>query len=164
MTNGSFLSPHRPVSLSPCLRISPSPTPRWLSTYPIITYAVTMPNQNPVFHWLAIRNQVRPSGRLWNPAADVYHSEDGWVVKIDLAGVTADDLEIVISDSHLTVRGCRRDTFYREGYTYQQMEITYSRFEKSIQFPCSIQGASLQRDYRDGLLIIVLRCDNGCSE
>ncbi len=117
-----------------------------------------MPNQNRVFHLMAIRNQVRPSGRLWNPAADVYHSEGGWVVKIDLAGVSADDLEIVLSDSHLVVRGCRRDTFYREGYTYQQMEITYSRFEKQIEFPCSIDPASLTHNYTDGFLLINMRC------
>jgi HSP20 family protein len=104
---------------------------------------------------------VRPSGRLWNPAADVYRTRDGWTVKIDLAGVRPDELEIEVADRSLRVRGCRRDSFYQEGFTYHQMEITYSRFEKSIQFPCSIQGASLQREYRDGLLIIVLRSDFG---
>jgi HSP20 family molecular chaperone IbpA len=36
------------------------------------------------------------------------------------------------------------------------MEITYSRFEKSIQFPGPIEGASLKHDYRDGFLIINL--------
>lgn len=85
-------------------------------------------------------------------------------MKIDLAGVCPDELEIAVSEATLRVRGCRRDSLYQEGFTYHQMEITYSRFEKSIQFPCSIQGASLQRDYRDGLLIIVLRCDNEGSE
>jgi HSP20 family protein len=117
-----------------------------------------MPNANRAFHLLAIRNQVRPSGRLWNPAADVYHAGDGWVVKVDLAGVSVDDLEIAFADSHLTISGCRRDTFYREGYTYQQMEITYSRFEKRIEFPCSIDELSLTHDYRDGFLIINMRC------
>src|SRR6267142_6564165 len=92
----------------------------------------------------------RPSGRLWNPAADVYRSRDGWIVKVDLAGIYSDDLEIVIDESYLRIRGCRRDTFVQEGFTYQQMEITYSRFEKTIQFPCSIEEASLEHDYRDG--------------
>lgn len=104
---------------------------------------------------------VRPSGRLWNPAADVYRTRVGWIVKIDLAGVRPDELEIEVSDANLRVRGCRRDAFYQEGFSYHQMEITYSRFEKSIQFPHSIQGAVLGRDYRDGLLIIDLRCDDG---
>jgi HSP20 family molecular chaperone IbpA len=82
-------------------------------------------------------------------------------VKIDLAGVCPDELETKCRNK-FNVRSCWRDS-YQEGFTYHQMEITYSRFEKSIQFPCSIQGASLARDYRDGLLIIVLRCDIGSS-
>ncbi len=98
--------------------------------------------------------RVVPSGRLWNPAADVYRVSDGWVVKVDLAGVCIDELEIELRDSTLTVRGCRRDTHYREDFVYQQMEITYSRFEKSIRFPGPIEGASIRRDYRDGFLII----------
>ena len=98
--------------------------------------------------------RVVPSGRLWNPAADVYRVADGWVVKVDLAGVCTDELEIELRGSTLTVRGCRRDTHYREDFVYQQMEITYSRFEKSIKFPGPIEGASIRRDYRDGFLII----------
>ena len=111
------------------------------------------------FSMLPLDRQVRPSGRLWNPAADVYRTRDGWIVKLDLAGVSVEELEVEVEDATLRVRGCRRDTFYQEGFTYHQMEITYSRFEKSIQFPCSIHGASLGRDYRDGLLVIRLRCE-----
>jgi HSP20 family protein len=109
------------------------------------------------FSMLPLHRQVRPSGRLWNPAADVYRTRDGWIVKLDLAGVSVDELEVEVRDSTLWVRGCRRDTFFQEGFIYHQMEITYSRFEKSIQFPCSLHGASMGHDYRDGLLIIKLR-------
>ncbi len=107
---------------------------------------------------LTVAHRVRPSGRLWNPAADVYRSVDGWIVKVDLAGVGADDLEITLDQSNLRISGCRRDTFFKEGFSYQQMEITYSRFEKTIQFPGSIEEASLTHDYRDGFLIVNLRC------
>ena len=117
-----------------------------------------MPNPNRQIALLTVAHRVRPSGRLWNPAADVYRSQDGWLVKVDLAGVCADDLELVIDERHLIIRGCRRDTFCKEGLSYQQMEITYSRFEKLIEFPCSIEDASVARDYRDGFLIVNLRC------
>ena len=117
-----------------------------------------MPNPNREVALLTVAHRVRPSGRLWNPAADVYRSEDGWIVKVDLAGICSDDLELALDQSSLRIRGCRRDTFYQEGLTYQQMEITYSRFEKRIQFPCSIEEASLAHDYHDGFLIVRLRC------
>jgi HSP20 family protein len=98
--------------------------------------------------------RVSPSGRLWNPAADVYRSSDDWIVKVDLAGICSDELEIEIRGSMLSIRGCRRDTHYREGFVFHQMEITYSRFEKTIEFPSPIEGAVVRRDYRDGFLII----------
>jgi HSP20 family protein len=117
-----------------------------------------MPKSNREVSLLTVAHRVRPSGRLWNPAADVYRSDEGWIVKVDLAGICADDLEIEIDNSSLRIRGCRRDTLFKAGFSYQQMEITYSRFEKTIQFPCAIEEASVTRDYHDGFLIVNLRC------
>src|SRR6476469_11002198 len=99
---------------------------------------------------LSMGRRPTPSGRLWNPAADVYRSPDGWIVKVDLAGVCTDELEIMVYDSNLRIRGCRRDTFVRDGFSYQQMEITYSQFEKTIQFPCDIEHGSIAHEYLDG--------------
>jgi HSP20 family protein len=117
-----------------------------------------MRDSNRDFSLLPVGRRVRPSGRLWNPAADVYRTRDGWIVKVDLAGICADDLTVKIFDAKLVVRGCRRDTVIAEGCSYHQMEITYSRFEKTIQFPRAIEGATVERDYRDGLLILRLHC------
>ena len=116
------------------------------------------------FRLMPMGRNSRPSGRLWCPAADVYRTQDGWIVKIDLAGVSPDDLEITVEGATLHVAGCRRDTFYGEGVAYQQLEITYSRFEKSLQFPCSIEGASVRRDYHDGLLILYLRSSSSADD
>jgi HSP20 family protein len=109
------------------------------------------------FRLMSGMRRAQMGGRMWCPAADVYRTQDGWIVKVDLAGVSSDELEITIDGAKLHVAGCRRDTFYGEGVSYQQLEITYSRFEKVLSFPCSIEGATLLRDYRDGLLILHLR-------
>jgi HSP20 family molecular chaperone IbpA len=37
------------------------------------------------------------------------------------------------------------------------MEITYSRFEKTLRFPASIDGARIEHNFDNGLLIIRLR-------
>jgi HSP20 family protein len=99
----------------------------------------------------------RPSGRLWCPAADVYRSGEGWIVKVDLAGVKPQDVEVTIDGDLLRISGSRRDGTCGEGVSHYQLEITYSRFEKMIRFPRSIEHASIERDYRDGLLILHLR-------
>src|SRR5712664_2412333 len=98
----------------------------------------------------------RPSGRLWIPAADVYRTDEGWIVKVDLAGIRPGDIEITLEDRVLRISGLRRDGICGEGISHYQLEITYSRFEKTIQFPRSIEHASIARDYHDGLLILRL--------
>jgi len=111
---------------------------------------------NRYFHFLASTKDAKPSGRLWLPAADVYQTEDGWLVKVELAGVAADDIEIDIQGNVLSLIGCRRDRSCAVGMTFHQMEITYSRFEKTLTFPASIEGASIEHNFDNGLLIIRL--------
>jgi HSP20 family protein len=115
-----------------------------------------MRNEDREFSLIRSGRRAMPSGRLWNPAADVYQTKDGWLVKIDLAGICSDELEIDIRDSRLRITGCRRDAHCHDSLVYHQLEITYSRFEKTIQFPAPIEGAALKRDYSDGFLIINL--------
>ena len=99
----------------------------------------------------------RPSGRLWCPAADVYRTTDGWIVKVDLAGIKPSDVEVTVDGDVLRVSGSRRDGTCGEGVSHYQLEITYSRFEKMIQFPRSIEHVKIERDYSDGLLTLRLR-------
>ncbi len=120
-------------------------------------------SMNRYFRLIPAARRVKPSGRLWRPAADVYQTNNGWIVKVELAGVSLEDLEIDIQGNTLYIAGCRRDTFYGEGISYQQMEITYSRFEKTLEFPCTIEGATIVQDYRDGLLIIQLHSGKTCE-
>lgn len=111
---------------------------------------------NRYFHFLASTNDVKPSGKLWYPSADVYSTSDGWLVKVELAGVAAEDLEIDIQGNRLYIAGARRDRTCSHGVSYHQMEITYSRFEKTLQFPASIEGAHIEHNFDNGLLIIHL--------
>lgn len=110
---------------------------------------------NRYFQFLGSSKDVR-SGRLWYPAADVYQTPEGWLVKVELAGVSAEDIEIEIQGSVLSIVGTRRDKSCSAGVSYHQMEITYSRFEKILKFPVAIEGASIEHNFDNGLLIINL--------
>jgi HSP20 family protein len=107
------------------------------------------------FQFLGSSKNVR-SGQLWYPAADVYQTEDGWIVKVELAGVSVEDVEIDIQGNQLYIVGCRKDRSCAVGMSYHQMEITYSRFEKSLQFPAAIEGARIEHNFDNGILIIRL--------
>ena len=113
------------------------------------------------FRMIRDNRHSRPSGRLWCPAADVYRTADGWIVKVDLAGIKPSDVEVTVDEDVLRLSGSRRDGICGEGVSHYQLEITYSRFEKMIQFPRSIEHATIERDYRDGLLILRLHEEQG---
>ena len=106
---------------------------------------------------------LRCTERLWYPAADVYKARGGWTVKVELAGVSADQLEIEIRGDTLRIAGSRLDETHTESVSYQQLEITYSRFEKTIRFPCPVEGARVERRYRDGLLVLHLKSPEECD-
>ena len=112
---------------------------------------------NRYFHFLSSSEGKRSSGKFWYPAADIYQTREGWIVKIELAGVSTEDIEIEIQGDTLYIAGTRRDTTCSHEFALHQMEITYSRFEKTLRFPASIQGASLEHNFDNGLLIIRLR-------
>ena len=116
------------------------------------------------FRLMPKAQRVAPNGgRMWYPPADVYRTRDGWIVKVELAGVCIEELEIEIAGETLRIGGCRRDTFHAESVSYHQLEITYSRFEKLIRFPCPIEGAEIESDYSDGLLVLRLRAGENCD-
>lgn len=107
------------------------------------------------FQFVGSSKDVR-SGQLWYPAADVYQTPNGWVVKVELAGVSAEDIVIDIQGNVLYIAGCRKDRSCAAGVSYQQMEITYSNFEKTLRFPSTIEGAVVEHEFENGLLIITL--------
>jgi HSP20 family protein len=107
------------------------------------------------FSFLGSSKKVE-SGRLWYPAADVYQTSDGWIVKVELAGVSVEDMEIDIQGNVLSIIGARKDRSCAVGVSFHQMEITYSRFEKTLQFPAPIEGARIEHNFEDGILIIRL--------
>lgn len=113
---------------------------------------------------MPVGRNSRPTERTWCPAADVLETGSGWLVKFELAGVSPDELEIIVQGRTLHISGVRRDAFYTEGYTYHQMEITYSRFYRKLQFPCDIAGAEVERHYRDGLLLVYLKSAGNCAD
>jgi HSP20 family protein len=100
----------------------------------------------------------------WRPPADVYRIRGGWLVKLDLAGVRAEDLEVLASGRMLTVRGARRDLVIEESAHSYSMEISYSRFERTIELPQRLEAARIVTEYRDGMLLVRLLTERGGDE
>jgi HSP20 family protein len=112
-------------------------------------------NQRSVVFGAAIHNS---SEATWQPAADIYRTRTGWLVKYDLAGVKIEDIEATFAGSQITIRGFRRDWRLEDGCSHYSMEISYNRFERTLELPCDLAGAELQIEGREGILLVRLIC------
>ena len=90
----------------------------------------------------------------WTPSADVYRTRDGWIVKFDLAGVRLEDVTISIRGRRVSVAGFRRDSIVEEGCSYYSMEISYNRFQRTIEMPSNLDNARVTVEARDGILLV----------
>jgi HSP20 family protein len=92
----------------------------------------------------------------WRPLADVYRTRDGWLLKFDLAGVRLEDVTVSVRGRLISVSGIRRDTVIDSGSSYYSMEISYNRFERTIEMPTQLDSARLTLEARDGILLVRL--------
>lgn len=102
----------------------------------------------------------RTSGPLWQPAVDIYRTPGGWKIKFDLAGVRSEDVEVMVLNNKIVVRGVRRDSIMTQGWSYHQLEITYSRFERVLNIPCDLSNTEIRVESIDGWLLVHI--DNNC--
>lgn len=95
----------------------------------------------------------------WRPPADIARVPGGWLVKLDVAGVRPEDFQLTIAGRRLTVRGVRHDCQIEAGHRYYSMEISYNRFQRTLELPRSLEGAQITTDYRDGILFVRLKTE-----
>lgn len=99
----------------------------------------------------------------WRPATDVHETDEGWLVKFDLAGVQPGDIELSVCGRALTVSGVRRDWSVAGRRHSYCMEIRYNRFSRTIEFPTDLAEADISMEYRDGMLLVRLITEKGGS-
>jgi HSP20 family protein len=93
----------------------------------------------------------------WQPAADVCRTRHGWLVKLDLAGVRPEDINVLARGNTLIVQGERHDCQREEGTYFQSMEICYSRFERHIELPLDLGHAHITTEFDAGMLLVRIR-------
>ena len=88
----------------------------------------------------------------WTPASDIYETESGYLIAIDLPGIDRQALEIDIDDGRLVVKGIRPVAESRQHRT----ERPRGKFLRTYSVPASVDQAKIAAEYKDGVLQISL--------
>jgi len=88
----------------------------------------------------------------WTPAADIYETESGYQIAIDLPGVGRDAVDIDLDDNRLLIRGTRSI----EASVKQRNERPSGKFLRSFTVPNSVDQNRIGAEYKDGVLVVRL--------
>src|SRR6266404_2236946 len=90
----------------------------------------------------------------WVPNTDVYATDNGVVVKVELAGMRSDHLEITVEGSRLRISGNRPDGCRSPKCNFLVMEINYGPFESVLELPPGYDLSQAKAAYLNGFLRI----------
>jgi HSP20 family protein len=94
--------------------------------------------------------------RGWEPAVDVTETETQVVVLVELAGLSQEQVELVVERNTLRVRGRRQEGPHSTKRSCHRLEIYWGPFERVVPLPAPVQPGSTQATFADGMLEIVL--------
>jgi HSP20 family protein len=90
----------------------------------------------------------------WVPNTDVYSIEEGLVIKVELAGMKSDSLEITVEGNRLRIAGNRPDGCRAPNCKFLVMEISYGPFESILELPPAYDLTRAKAAYLNGFLRI----------
>jgi HSP20 family protein len=71
----------------------------------------------------------------WVPNTDMYTTDSGLVIKVELAGMRSDNLEITVEGNRLRISGTRPDGCRASKASFIVMEINYGPFVSELELP-----------------------------
>jgi HSP20 family protein len=85
----------------------------------------------------------------FTPLVDVHETEEAYLVKVDLPGVKADDVNVEVNENVLSISGSR---VVEETGQAQLVERPYGSFVRTLTLPQGVDSDSIEAGYQDGVL------------
>lgn len=90
------------------------------------------------------------------PPADVSETENEIIVRLDMPGHRAEDINIKFENDVLSVESERKINREDKGETYHRSERGYGKFFRSFVLPASVDSQRTTASYENGVLQIAL--------
>lgn len=106
--------------------------------------------------------EVPAPNRFWQPRVDMHETPESVIVKVEIAGVDPDRLNVSLSadDRVLTIAGERTEEPRErlDRIRCYQLEIYFGPFEREIVLPgdVRIDRDAIRASYKDGFLLVTL--------
>ncbi len=94
-----------------------------------------------------------PAGpRRWYPAMDLVEGDEHFVLRVDLPGLSEDDVKIEVEKDTLVVAGERKETHEHKREGFYRLERSMGAFARSISLPEGIDADQVTASFDRGVL------------
>ena len=92
--------------------------------------------------------------RRWMPAMDLVETDDHFVLRADLPGLSEEDVNIEVEDRVLTVSGERKAEHEETKEGYHRVERAFGSFSRSLTLPDGVDAEAVSASFDRGVLEI----------
>ncbi|MEL6321599.1 MAG: Hsp20/alpha crystallin family protein [Cyanobacteria bacterium J06626_14] len=90
------------------------------------------------------------------PSAELSETADGYNLKLELPGLSKDELDIQVTAEAVSIAGERKSEAKTEENGVTHSEFRYGSFKRVIPLPGRINNQNVVADYKDGILSLNL--------
>jgi HSP20 family protein len=90
--------------------------------------------------------------RRWMPAMDLVETEDHFVLRADLPGLSEDDVTIEVEDRVLTISGERKAEHEVSKEGYHRVERAFGSFSRALTLPEGVDADTVAATFDRGVL------------
>lgn len=94
------------------------------------------------------------SSAVWSPQTDFVETDDNFQLRLDVPGLSKDDIDINLQNGTLTVSGERTSERTDEGEDYVRVERAFGNFHRTFTLPDAVDHDGIEATYDDGVLSI----------
>jgi HSP20 family protein len=92
----------------------------------------------------------------WTPLADLSETDDAYVVKVDVPGVSKDQIDVQVQDRQLTVSGEIPEPQEKDGSRQHRRSRRTGRFELQTYLPGDVNADAVRGELADGVLTLTV--------
>lgn len=96
------------------------------------------------------------ASRRWIPALDLAETEDAYVLRADLPGLSPQDVTIELSNRVLTVSGERQAEQRGEDAGWVRIERSFGSFRRSLTLPAGVDAEAITAAFDNGVLTVTV--------
>jgi HSP20 family protein len=90
------------------------------------------------------------------PAVDVWVSETGAIMRAELPGIEAEDVDVSLNNDALTIKGSRKPHEAKDGETCHRQERSFGQFARTLSLPFAVEADMVEAKFTNGILKITL--------